>query len=285
MTGIVITSNQLTQVGLVVLKNAILQEEATEMRPIVCVEDTNSYALFPVNSLFEDIELNIFKRNATTAQIAASTINGTISPKPAASFKVFNFELEVGRKPVHEVEIDEPISIVLHYDDTELPALGGDESSLAIYYYKENTGEWVKLGGKQDLNNNTLTITVNYLHDNYAIFSTTLPTFVKGYGDLKCWPNPFTPNTPGYPSRGGRTYENLKISFLFENPPVTAFKFVVYDTMGREIYSKEYQGSYYQGEIFWNGRDNGGRPAKSDIYIFQIETGEEYNRGIVMILR
>ena len=89
-------------------------------------------------------------------------------------------------------------------------------------------------------------------------------------------------------------YGDIIAGFSFHNSwpintafkePVDKFTFVVYDLIGREIYTHEYEGPFTQGEIYWDGNDNDDYPAKTGVYIFQIETNSEYYRGKVMILK
>ena len=161
----------------------------------------------------------------------------------------------------------------------EIDSQNWQESDLAIYYFKENTKEWIKIGGKAE--NGIISVKVNYLHTTYAIFGSKPPEFIKIFGDLKIWPNPFTPD------RGGETYGNVKISWIFKSS-VNQFTFKVYDLIGRVVYEYKYEnGPYYQGEIYWDGKDdsNNKYPIKSGVYIFQIEVGNEYYRGKVLILK
>ena len=279
--NITVNTDKITDAGLAVLNNAMIEEEATSERKIACLDDGEaSYIIFPVGSALEDFYIDIYKRR-DPERVNASSRNDTISPKPKAPDKmyIFHFELfDAKEEPLEEIEIGDSITVVLHYTDEEIALQGWNEGSLAIYYYKENTGEWVKLGGKIDKEKNTITIQVNYLHATYAIFGTKEVTYVKIYGDLKCWPNPFTPG------RGGNIYENMKVSCIFKKD-VQDFQFKVYDLMGRAIRTIEYKGTFTQAEIYWDGKDDDGYFAKSGVYIFQIETGSEYYRGRAIIIK
>jgi len=280
---VVVYSNKYNVVEQVRLRNRILNNEEKTTR-IIYADDDISYIEFPEGSVLDDFYLDIYKINIKgkeyTKYIDAIGKNESIqSPENSSKINIFNFSLEdADEESIDEVEIGEIVTIVLHYTDAELKKQAWDEDSLAIYYYKENTGEWVKLGGKIDKKNNTITIKVNYLHSAYAVFGSKEPEYVKSFGDLKCWPNPFTPG------RGGNIYENLKISFIFKEP-VEDFQFAVYDLVGRRIILKEYSGKFAQGEIFWDGTDENGFFVKSGVYIYQIETKKEYYRGKVMILK
>ena len=291
LTKIIVSSNVVTNVGLIKLFNAKIRDiNEPGYRTITCLDDGISHVDFPIESTnaMEDFFLDIYINPVSAMQKGASFDNDTILlPTDPSQIKVFNFRLlDINNKPMDEIEIHEDKTkkaasavIVLHYTDTELTNLAnGNRGSLAIYYFKENTGEWIKLGGEPGPDPNTILIKVNYLHSYYAIFSSKKGEVVKIYEGLRIWPNPFTPG------RGGDTYENCKVSCIFTET-VTGFKFVVYDLSGRIIVTKEYMGTYNQCEIYWDGKDDEEYHVKTGVYIFQIETGSQYYRGKVGVLR
>jgi len=270
-------SNQITLADEVRLRNKILNDQDNQTRRIMADDDI-SYAEFPPYSVLRDFYLDIYKKDATGSLVSSAEKNESIL-SVSGGFKVFEFHLEnENQQTIPEIPLNSKIKIVLHYTDEEISKHGWSEDSLAIYYWKENTGEWVRLGGTVDKVNNTVTVEVTYLHNYYAIFGSSSVKYTKIFGDIKVWPNPFTPG------RGGDTYQNMHISFIFKNP-VDKFKFVVYDLSGRKVYQKEYTGSFTQAEIYWDGKDKDGFVVKSGVYIFQIETSNEYYRGKLMILR
>lgn len=278
--SIVVYSNQVTDAGTITLKNALLEAKALTTRTNFCPDDPYSYAVFPAGSVLADFYMDIAKTAADASQTGAVSKCASILGLPnAASLKVYLFDLfDASENAMTENEIGTSITIVLHYTDQEIADQGWSEDSLAIYYYKENTKDWVRLGGAVDAAKNTVTLKVNYLHKTYAVFGASAVTYNKIYGDLKCWPNPFSPG------RGGDTYGNMKISFMFQQQ-VTGFSFSVFDLAGRKVYSREYAGEYTQGEIYWDGRDNEKYTVKSGVYIFQIEAAGQRYRSKVLILK
>ncbi|MDD5066402.1 MAG: hypothetical protein PHF84_05090 [bacterium] len=275
-----VSSNAVTDIGTVVMKNSLLEAKSAIVRTVRSMDDSETYIQFPVGSVLDDFYLNIYKQSMTTSQVnSISKTDSIIAGQDNAGIKVYELDLEdSGEAKIDEIEIGNSVTVVLHYTDDELALQGWSEDTLAIYYYKENTGQWIKLGGKVDKDRNTVTVKVNYLHNTYAIFGSKAAKYVKVFGDLKCWPNPFSPG------RGGDMYGNLKISFLFKET-VKKFAFNVYDLSGRKVYTKEYQGEYSQGEIYWDGKDKDKYAVKSGVYIYQIDTGSEYYRGKVLILK
>lgn len=277
--GVVVSENQYTSVSNVKLRNKIFNDDAVANQRATD-EDDLSYVDFPPGSILEDFYLDIYR--STPDQKQGTGINKCdtiIKPQNATVLRLYYFLMQdKNENTVEELKIDATVTIVLYYTDAEIAAQGWAESTLAVYYYKKNTGDWVKLGGKVDTAKNTITLQVSYLHDYYGIFGSTKGKVVKFTEGFKCWPNPFSPG------RGGDAYENMKISFGFTTP-VEKFSFKVYDLNGRFLYSKDYFGSFTQGEIYWDGKDDQGHILKSGIYIYQIETGNEYYRGKVMILK
>ena len=287
--NVVVSNNRYTDISNIIMRNKRLELDGLE-RKLLASDCSNTYVEFPINSVYKLSFVDIKKDPMTGGSPYANAIlkNDSILPVGAADIPnivKYEFVLQEATGEHTGVDVDEleindvSINISFCYN---LPLPGSwTEDSLAIYYYKENTGDWVRLGGQVNKTDRFISIQANYLHSHYAVFGSKPPEFVKSYGDLKIWPNPFTPG------RGGEAYKNLKISCIFKNN-VTDFKFKVYDLMGRVIFEKEYTGSYDQCEIYWDGKDDDdddGYWVKTGVYIFQIETGSEYYRGKVGILR
>lgn len=277
-----VNANNITYADLIILKNNKIEANSTSGRCVYCFDDDeNSYICFPAGSVLEDFYLDIYKKSISTEQINAISKNASIlKPFFAPDIKVFDFELQdINENEIDEMELDKSVTIVLHYTGEELKTQGWNEDSQAIFYWKHSTGKWIRLGGEIDKAKNTVTIKVAYLHTSYTIFGATAVNYTKIFGDLKAWPQAFSPG------RGGDTFAKFKVTFIFKSP-VNEFKFKIYDLTGREIYCKQYDtGPYYQGDIPWNGQDNDGVVAKSGVYIYQIEVGDEYYRGKVMLLK
>ncbi|MBU1076199.1 MAG: hypothetical protein KKH98_02830, partial [Spirochaetes bacterium] len=282
LVNIAVASNRITYADLIILKNNKIEANSTIERQIYCYDDGgNSYVSFAVGSVLEDFYLDIYKKAISDAQVAAISKNSSIiNPTAGPDMKVFDFELQnIKAADADEMELDKSVTLVLYYSDAELAAQGWSEDSLAIYYWKHSTGEWIRLGGEIDKAKNTVTVKVAYLHTTYALFGATPVNYTKIFGDLKAWPLAFSPG------RGGDTFGKFKVTFIFKSP-VDEYRFKVYDLMGRVIYEKIFNsGPYYQGEAPWSGKDNEGVISKSGVYIYQIEVGQEYYRGKVMILK
>ena len=135
------------------------------------------------------------------------------------------------------------------------------------------------MGGILDKNKKTLTIKTAYLHTAYAIFGAVAVDYTKIFGDLKAWPRAFTPG------RGGTAFEKFKVSCIFKEP-VKEYSFRIYDLNGRMLYEKTFNsGPYNQAEIPWDGRNSDGVYVKSGFYTYQIEVGEVYYRGSLMVIK
>ncbi len=278
--NVTVVNNKYTYLPEVILRNKILNNDDTVVRTIYA-DDKISYVLFPSESVINDFYLDIYKVNIDNEKSSAILKNEKIiKGNNPDNLKVFNFVLQNNNEEdINEMEIGKSITIVLHYSDEEIASQGWSEDSLAIFYYKENTKEWVRIGGIVDKDNNTVTVKVNYLHRYYAIFGAKSVDYTKIFGDFKCWPRQFSPTS------GGRSYQNLHISFTFKEG-VENFTFSVYTLSGKLVYRKDYNnGIYYEGEIYWNGRDNDGYILKSGVYIYQIEVNDTYYRGSVLLMK
>ncbi len=278
--GVTVYSNKYTTVSNVVLRNILLNNSDPNDR-VIPVDDQQSSLSFPAGSILEDFYLDIYKESIDSEMVGAISKNSSIfTPQTPTNINIFDFVLQNSdEQDIDEIELNSSVTIKLHYTDAEIAAQGWSEDSLAIYYWKENTGEWVRVGGVVDKANNIVTVKVDYLHTAYAIFGSSGVQYTKIFGDLKVWPKIFTPG------RGGDTYGKCKISFIFQEP-VDEFKFTVFDLKGNLIYEKVYNsGPYYQAEIPWSGKDNDGFYVKSGVYIYRIIVGDKYYKGTVMVVK
>lgn len=277
--GVTVYSNKYTILTAVRLKNLVINNEEPNER-IIKADDNISYIKFPPYPSEEDFYLDVYKKQINSEQISAINKNSEIvAPNNPSAISVFDFDLEnLNEEEVNEVKLKKSATIVLYYTDAEISSQGFNEDSLAIYYYKPNTKEWVKIGGVVDKENNCITIKVDYLNTTYAIFGSKPSEFVKNVSIAKTRKI----ITPG---RGGNEYENLVITFEFKNR-VNEFYFTIYDLKGRKIYKKKYDsGPYHQAEIYWDGKDQDGYYVKSGIYIYQIEYENEYYKGMFIVAK
>jgi len=101
---------------------------------------------------------------------AAVSGSGTVSINPTTSYTAPGGDKQVvgGKSYDLAVTIDdaevtvftEPVTLTFSYNDSDISGL--DESTLAIYYWDEDSSQWVEVGGTVDAGNNTITATVNH---------------------------------------------------------------------------------------------------------------------------
>ena len=123
--------------------------------------------------------------NKASVSLPAGAVSGsgTVSVTPTIDYiapgsdkkviggQVYDFSVTVGEETV--TSFNESVSLTFEYTDDEVA--GVDESNLAIYYWDEDLGQWVKLGGTVDLTNNTITVQTDHF-TKFAIFGQTTVT-------------------------------------------------------------------------------------------------------------
>jgi len=172
--------------------------------------------------------------------------------------------------------------VQLHYMTTNLnlPIGAGtwQEDKLGIWYWKETTSEWVPVGGLVDTVKKTVSAKVNYLHNYYAVLSVRPEAAAQQIYNVKASPNPFTPG------RGGDNSAKLKLTFSFskEHPTYTV---TIYNMRGQKIREFTRDGTYRQGEVFWDGRHENGFALPGGVYLYQIRAGGETFTGSVLVLK
>jgi len=72
-----------------------------------------------------------------------------------------SFETRPEEDGEENIQLTAPATLVLDYDDEEVAGI--DESSLGIYFWNFDNGNWDYLGGDLDENNNTITIEITEL--------------------------------------------------------------------------------------------------------------------------
>ncbi|MEA3506496.1 MAG: hypothetical protein U9R36_03285 [Elusimicrobiota bacterium] len=152
-----------------------------------------------------------------------------------------------------------------------------DDRQLAIYWH--NGIEWIKLGGKVDTLNNTVSISAGAI-GNYAVKLAWRPDSFEIIG---IQPDKiFTPKSE---------YTNF-IEFKYDNPREARVSGKIYDLRGAFVSSMESGNTATigdsSGSLLWRGKYSSGDYAPAGVYIYQIEvTGaeEEVLNGTVIIAR
>lgn len=245
---------------------------------ITSQDDPATQAIFPPDSLFQGMGLNIGLDKMSTQQLNAMTASGIANPGNPTTLSNYHFEIkDLSDNAKLENGMKGDVEIVLHYDADNVISQGWNENDLAIYYWKPTTQRWVKIGGTLDAASDTVKAKVSYLHAYYAVMAPATQS-QKAIRDVKISPNPFTPG------RGGDQFTKAKLTFTF-NKPYSEYQVKIFDMRGRLIRKFVRDGSYAQGEVFWDGLNDEGFNVPGGVYLYQIHAGSNVFTGTVLVLK
>ncbi len=263
------------------LRNAPLSAGASGVQEVTCYDDMESYVVFPVSSLQEDFSVDIMKKMFTEEQKKNAMENKFVK-RPSYSDNMYGYQLNLYN--LKDTSIDGAVLnldavLYLKYDKAEIESRGWREDDLAIYYWDRigNNSRWVKVGGVVDKDRKYVSAKVSYIHGFYA---------VMGKGEDKggvirnvaVRPKVFTPkDKEGY-------FGSVRLTFEFDKA-YDKYEVRIYDLKGNLVKRFERTGSYTQGEISWDAKDNEGYPVKTGVYIYQIYAGNEKYSGTIIIAR
>ena len=274
-----IFSNQVTDIGLIVLRNAIIDANANYVRCIFCFDDDEQSKLcMPIGGALEDFYLDINITNMTKKQKnVMNNSKNIIRPGDTNSFKVFNFELEdYTEKSVSKIKLKDECIMTLHYDENFILLKDWNEKDLAIYYWDEIAERWIKLGGTVDTGMNTVQAKIRYLHHYYAVLAS--PAGKKPIYNVTVVPNPFTPDADG------SEFRTAAISFSLQDPQDEVI-IKIYNMLSEEVKSFKIDGSNKEGIVWWDAKNENNDYVKDGSYIFQIIAGKNVYTGLILILR
>ena len=279
MENVSVFSNQVTDIGLIVLRNAIIDANANYVRCIFCFDDDEQSKLcVPIGGALEDFYLDIYIKNMTEKQKnVMNNSKNIIKPGNTNSFKVFNFELEdYTEKSVSKIKLKDECIMTLHYDENFILLKDWNEKGLAIYYWDEIVERWVKLGGTVDTGMNTVQAKIRYLHHYYAVLAS--PTGKKHIYNVTVVPNPFTPDADS------SEFRTAAISFSLLDPQEEVI-IKIYNMLSEEVKSFKIDGSNKEGIVWWDAKNENNDYVKDGSYIFQIIAGKNVYTGIMLIIR
>ncbi|MFC1521048.1 FlgD immunoglobulin-like domain containing protein, partial [Elusimicrobiota bacterium] len=149
-----------------------------------------------------------------------------------------------------------------------------DEATAAqnMGLYWNDGVKWVKLGGKVDMVNHTVTKKIAHLgHFQLRKVARAQGFLIDKSGQSH---KIFTPNGDGW---------NDHVIFRYENPEGLSVDGKIYDLTGAYV-AKLKQGTA-SDSIMWDGKDDSGNTVRSGIYIFQIKAGGKLFNGTVVVAR
>jgi len=281
LSNIPVVINKITNNVNYKLKKDVFNPNSTIVQTALCLDDLKSQIIVPPGILRNYIAVDIWYSNLTAAQISMSSGGFIVPPTDANTLTLYHFKMtDLDSLPVMQQEIWGNLTIKLFYNETNIAAQGWSEGSLAIYYWREMTGEWVRVGGKTDASENSITAQVGYIHNYYTIFGETALTEVApGFVSVTVDPKVFTPQT------SDKYYKNMKLSVGFAKE-VSKYEIKIYTLYGELVRSFLFEGGgYTQSEVFWDGKDNEDIPVKSGVYVYRVIAENNTYTGTIVIVR
>jgi len=281
-TNVVAVANVITNIGTCKMHRDLFDKDSTTVQSTISLDDTNSFVVVPVGTLGENFAVDVWITNLYVVSEMRDKLNSGFIAMPRSPELVRVYQLDISGVSVDyrtEQELKNDVIITLHYEDAEIAAQGWSEDKLAIYYWREMTKEWVRIGGKVDTVRNTVSAKVSYLHKYYAIFGESQISPKKpGFVSVKTDPKVFTPKA------GDRAYKNIKISIGFEESQ-ERYQVKIFDLRGNLIRSFDRSGEYKQGEVYWDGKDEEGYDVKTGVYIYRVIAGSNVFSGTIVVVR
>jgi agmatine/peptidylarginine deiminase len=145
----------------------------------------------------------------------------------------------------------------------------GEQLDLTVKIAIPAAGRIEFLADTLILNTATGTHQVVILLDN-ALYSDIKPYQADNTGKVNVFPNPFTQQT----------------AFSFELKKATYVRLTLYSPEGQLI-STPFNGQKPEGEnrLTWDGRDNNGNSLPTGIYIYRLQSGDQYFYGKAALMR
>jgi hypothetical protein len=270
---------------MIVLSNMPFSTEAREEQSVVSLDDGNTALIVPPGALLNDFSVDIISRLAT-AEEQAGVLNskGASRLNDLSQMKVYELIMKtIPGSDIFENPLKSDVILKFYYDENYITSQGWSEDSLSVWYWKDTTREWVRIGGKVDKDNNFIYIKTRYLHRVYAIMG---DGNIKKEGivrNVKASPNPFTPNIHG--NQADYKYGMLKITFELDKPYDKGYV-KIYDLSGKLLRILEFDGSFGQGEVYWDGKDQDGVYVRNGAYIYVVVAGGTVGyRGTVILVK
>jgi len=283
ITNFTSLSNVIVTLPTMSLKNATLDSDGVNNQMVVDYNDTNTRFILPSGKLLDQFSLDISVVDMTTPQETDVKQSKVIKNINATStLGCFYFSIK-NNLAVEEsgIGLGGDSTLVLHYTTSNLNLpLGSEweEANLSIYYWKDSTEEWIPVGGIVDAAANTISARINFLHNYYAVASIKPDAAANAIYNVKASPNPFTPG------RGSEQSAKVKITFSF-NQSYDKYTIAIFNMRGQQVKYFERDGTYKQGEVFWDGNHENGFGLPGGVYLYQIKAGDQVFTGTILLLK
>ena len=282
---ITVSANLVTNFAVMNLLNAPLVTGATNQE-VLCYEQTNTCVILPTNSVSTSFSIDIYLSNLTAEQVADLSTNRLVkAPTQTASMQGYYLDLrDYNDRVIQGAALALDATLIFAYNKADVTARGWNESQLALFYWDDlggaANGKWVRIGGNVDTTNGTVVAQVSYIHRIYAVMQKGTAS-ADVLQNVVVRPKVFTPT-----SSVNDYFNTIRISFEMD-PSRAPNGYVVklYDVKGTLIQEYQRSGTYQQGEVYWDGKDQQGYPVKSGAYIYRIQAGSAVYSGTIIIAR
>ncbi|MGC8869503.1 MAG: FlgD immunoglobulin-like domain containing protein [Brevinematia bacterium] len=280
-----VEKNKNNFVGTIYMLNKPFSKSSQNDQDIVSGSDNKSKVIVKSGDIDRDFSVDLYVTNLTELQKYGIQKNGDIG-KPSNYDSLKCYFLDVRgysyEELLKEVGISGDIILYFYYPSVISNAYA-NEDKLGIYYWKDTTGDWIRLGGQVDKVNKFIISKVSYLHRYYGIFESS-KEFTNVIRNVNASPKVFTPVVGG--GRTDPSYGVAKISFEFDKP-YNEYEVSIYSVDGRLVKRIKKQSSegFINGEIGWDGTDMDGKMVRSGVYIFRIKAGENVYTGTIVLVK
>ena len=146
---------------------------------------------------------------------------------------------------------------------------------LGLYYF--DGLKWIKLPAEIDTVNQILTTTINHLSKYALISGASNPTKLT-LSERR--PPIFTPNNDG-------TNDYVFFTFLTPSVSTSEIKLRIFDLSGSLVREVDPGSGVTSigGTMRWDGKDSAGNVMESGIYIYQIQAGDDFISGSVVLAK
>jgi ligand-binding sensor domain-containing protein len=173
-----------------------------------------------------------------------------------------------------DLDLSKPATLTLTYADSLLA--GKNERSLAIFYFPDGQGNWQRLGGSINAEENKITTSFSR-GGVYALYEDTNVGGAAGIANVNIGPRVFSPYGTKYSS-------TTNISFELGKQATVTIK--VFNVAGRLVCSLKENELMNRGAnvVSWNGRDDSGGACVSGLYTVVIRADGRVQSKTVMVL-
>lgn len=252
---------------------------------IISPSDNRSKVIVRSGNIQRDFSVDLYITNLSEPQKLAIKNDSKIG-KPLTYDDIKGYFLDIRGysydEIIKEIGINGDIILYLYYPSVTSNYYN-NENNLGVYYWKETTGEWIRIGGAVDKNNKFIIAKVSYLHRFYGIFESSVD-FEGTIRNVNASPRVFTPFVKG--QMVDPSYGVVKISFEFDRP-YTKYEVGIYNLEGRLVKRiiKEDPAGYVNGEIGWDGTDMDGKPVRNGTYIYRIKVEDKVYTGVIILVK